>query len=146
MCNPYQNSIYTYKVAIIIDMMPTETATKVFYEKSCSWKNSQYSGESTFLIKSLAHNFIEKWQQRRCFPVNIAKCLRTSILENGCEWQLQYQEPNKTRTYNIAFPTWNIEMNNLYKSGLGQLQVIFVLTEANKGENFENIASLFSSV
>ena len=27
----------------------------------------------------------EKKLQRRCFPVNIAKCLKTSILKNICE-------------------------------------------------------------
>ena len=30
-------------------------------------------------------NFIKKRLQRRCFPVNIAKLLRTSILKNICE-------------------------------------------------------------
>ena len=32
------------------------------------------------------NNFIEKRLQHRCFPVNIAKFLRTSILKKICEW------------------------------------------------------------
>ena len=35
---------------------------------------------SLFLIK-----FIKKWLQRRCFSVNIAKFLRTSIIKNICK-------------------------------------------------------------
>ena len=40
---------------------------------------------SLFLIKSQAWDFIEKRLQHRCFPVNIAKFLRTPILKNICE-------------------------------------------------------------
>ena len=38
-----------------------------------------------------AYNFIKKRVQHRCFPVNITKLLRTSILKNivkGCFCQL----------------------------------------------------------
>ena len=35
-------------------------------------------------------NFIKKRLQHRCFPVNIAKFLRTAILNNICERQLLY--------------------------------------------------------
>ena len=37
---------------------------------------------------SLYSNFIKKRLQQRCFLVNIAKFLRTPILENICEWLL----------------------------------------------------------
>ena len=32
-----------------------------------------------------AYNFIKKWLQHRCFPLNFAKFLRTPILYNNCE-------------------------------------------------------------
>ena len=35
-----------------------------------------------------AYNFIKNRLQHRCFPVNIAKILRTNNLKSICEWQL----------------------------------------------------------
>ena len=40
---------------------------------------------SLFLIKLQAYNFIKKRLRQRCFPVQFAKILRTSILKNICE-------------------------------------------------------------
>ena len=37
---------------------------------------------SLFLIKLQGFNFIKKGLQHRCFPVNIAKFLRTAFLEH----------------------------------------------------------------
>ena len=59
---------------------------QVFYKKSFL-KNSQYSQKSTcvgvsFCIKKQAfslQNFIKKTLQHRCFPVNIAKFLKTPV-------------------------------------------------------------------
>ena len=41
-----------------------------------------------FKIGVNAHNFMGKWLQRKCFPVNIEKCFRTPILKSICEWLL----------------------------------------------------------
>ena len=55
----------------------------------------QYSQESTCaesLLNTIAGlqpcNYIKKYLQHRCFPVNIVKFLRTSILRNICEQML----------------------------------------------------------
>ena len=41
-----------------------------------------------FLIKFETCNAVKKRLQLRCFPVNIAKFLRTPILKNICKWLL----------------------------------------------------------
>ena len=48
---------------------------------------SQYSQENIFAAVSClkVYSFIKKRLQYRCFPVNIAKFLRTSILKNICQ-------------------------------------------------------------
>ena len=52
---------------------------------------------SLFLMKLKACNFIKKRLQQKCFPVNIAKFLRTPILKNICEWLLlNYFSPFQT--------------------------------------------------
>ena len=58
-------------------------------------KISQYSQKKTcagvfqVCVEGLqARYFIKKRLQHRCFPVNIAKFLRTPILKNICEWLL----------------------------------------------------------
>ena len=50
--------------------------------------------ESLFL-ESL-FSFIKKVTPVRCFPENIAKFLRTSILKNNCERLLQQQQATST--------------------------------------------------
>ena len=61
-----------------------EAATRVVLYKKLLLKISQYSQENTCVEAS----FIKRRFQRRCFPVNIAKCLRTPILKNNCKWLL----------------------------------------------------------
>ena len=60
---------------------------EVFCKKRCSQKYRQYH-RKTPVLESLfnkvagpkPYNFIEKWLKNRCFPKNIAKFLRTPIL------------------------------------------------------------------
>ena len=48
------------------------------------WKKAPH--RKTLVMESLyACNFIKKWLQHRCFPVNFAKLSRTSTLCNICE-------------------------------------------------------------
>ena len=54
---------------------------EVFYNKKLFLKISQYSQENT----RVSCNFIIKRLQHRCFPVNIAKFLGTSIMKTICE-------------------------------------------------------------
>ena len=44
--------------------------------------------ESLFNQVAGLKGFIKKRLQNKCFPVNIAKFLRTTILKNICEWWL----------------------------------------------------------
>ena len=61
-------------------------------------------------------NFIKKRLQHRCFPVNIAKSLRTPVLKNICERLFE------------RFPTW---ANNI-TSNIGSEEDIFSKTKQNK--------------
>ena len=57
------------------------------------------------MLQSLfkAYNFIEKRLQHRCFPVNIAKLLRTPILKNICEWLLLYFWNPNYKSNNVIY-------------------------------------------
>ena len=46
-------------------------------------------------VQELLKNAIKKRLQHRCFPINIAKFLRTSILKNICERLLLHTGPSK---------------------------------------------------
>ena len=61
-----------------------EAATRIVLYKKLHLKILQYSQENTCVGVLL----IKRRFQDRCFPVNIAKCLRTPILKNNCEWLL----------------------------------------------------------
>ena len=66
------------------------TATRGVLEKKLLFIISQYSQENScvggfFLIKLQAFSFIKKRLQHSCFPVNIAKFLRTPILKKICK-------------------------------------------------------------
>ena len=50
-----------------------------------------------------ACNFIKKRLQQRCFPVNIAKFLRTPILKNICERLLLESYRSNSKTQNLLF-------------------------------------------
>ena len=50
-----------------------------------------------------ACNFIKKRLQQRCFPVNIAKFLRTPILKNICERLLLESSRSNSKTQNLLF-------------------------------------------
>ena len=64
----------------------------MFCKKSCSEKYNNIN-RKTLVLKSLFNkftglqsgNFITKTLQHRCFPVNIVKFLKTSILKDICE-------------------------------------------------------------
>ena len=66
-----------------------------FALKQLFLKISQYSQENTTC------NFIKKRLQYRCFPVNIAKFLWTSILNNICERLLLQVEMSKFKISQI---------------------------------------------
>ena len=56
--------------------------------QSCSLEKTVLKNFAIFTGKHLcwtAFNFLKKWLQHRCFPVNIAKFLRTLILMKICE-------------------------------------------------------------
>ena len=67
---------------------------------------------SLFLICLKACNFIKKTLQHRCFPMNIAKFLRTPILRNIWEQLLL-----ETQTY-ITYP-WSALLSLVEKSLIG---------------------------
>ena len=67
---------------------------------------------SLFLICVKACNFIKKTLQHRCFPMNIAKFLRTPILRNIWEQLLL-----ETQTY-ITYP-WSALLSLVEKSLIG---------------------------
>ena len=69
-----------------------EAATGGVLRKEVLLKILQYLQENTCVgvfLKQVTglqvYNFIKKRLQHRCFPVNIAKFLRTPILKNICE-------------------------------------------------------------
>ena len=69
---------------------------EVFYKKSC-FQNFPNIHRKTPVLESLfnkvaglkACNFISNRLQHMCFPVNIAKLFKASILKNICQRQLQ---------------------------------------------------------
>ena len=62
---------------------------RIFFRRNhrrCSIKKAVLKNFAKFTGKQLkACNFIKKRLQHRCFPVNIAKFLRTPILKNICK-------------------------------------------------------------
>ena len=79
--------------------MLEKQSLEVFYKKICSQKFPNIH-RKTSVLESLfnkvaglqACNFIKKRYQHRCFPVNISKFSRTSILKNICVRLLVYFE------------------------------------------------------
>ena len=65
----------------------------IFTGKHLVWSLFLYENSGLHACK-----FIKERLQHRCFPVNIAKFLRTFFLNNICEWLSEY------------FPTW---INNI---------------------------------
>ena len=66
---------------------------EVFCEKRCSYEFRNIHRKATVLDSLFTKvaglkvcSFIKKRLQHRCFPVNIAKFLRTPILKNICKW------------------------------------------------------------
>ena len=85
----WKRSIYTVNIFKSYNNRGVpEAANRVVLWKSCSWTFRNIYRKTTvleFLFNKVAGlkacKFSEKWLQRRCFPVNFAKCLRTSILK-----------------------------------------------------------------
>ena len=82
---------------------------QVFYKKAALKTFVIFRGKnlcwSLFFNKSAVSqswNFIKKWLQHRCFPVNIAKFLRTPVVKNICE-----------RMFN-RFSTWINNIRNIW--------------------------------
>ena len=78
-------SYWKYNVLILLKLHGTtehlqKQPLEVFYKNACSEQFCNFTGKH---LK--ACNFIKKRLQRKFFPVNIAKFLRTPILENICE-------------------------------------------------------------
>ena len=61
--------------------------TEVLYEKSCFENFAIITGKH-LCCSLLSTNFIKKRFQQICFPVNIAKFLKTPTSKNNCEWLL----------------------------------------------------------
>ena len=59
----------------------------MFYEKGVYKKIAIFKGKRLIGVFSVIQtcNFIEKRRQNRCFPLNIAKLLRTPILKKICK-------------------------------------------------------------
>ena len=76
--------IISFHLALLFLLTPPEAGTGVVLYKKLLLKILQYSQENTCVGVS----FIKRRVQHRCFPVNIAKCLRTPILKNSYEWRL----------------------------------------------------------
>ena len=66
---------------------------EVFHTKYCNIQRKIPELESLFNKAAGLEtcNFIKKGLQLRCFPLNIAKFLRTFILENICEQRLLWK-------------------------------------------------------
>ena len=72
--------------------------------------------ENTLYRKTLENNFIKKWLQRKCFPLNFEKRSRTTILQNMCEqtffWLCEHLWCNKVLPYpcsikDVVLLFWN---------------------------------------
>ena len=72
----------------------SEAATWVFFEKELFLKVSQYLQENTW-FESIFNKFTDL--RHRCFLVNIAKFLRTPIMEAIWEWLFLKPSPLKPR-------------------------------------------------
>ena len=58
-------------------------------QNRCSWKFCYIHRKTTVLAEGLKTcNFFKKRLQHRCFPVNIAKCLRTALFIEHLWWLL----------------------------------------------------------
>ena len=62
---------------------------EVFCKKSVLNYFAVFPGKHLSWSISLIDSFIKKRLQHSCFPVHIAKCLKTPILKNVSEWLLQ---------------------------------------------------------
>ena len=62
---------------------------EVFCKKSVLNYFAVFPGKHLSWSISLIDSFIKKRLQHSCFPVHIAKCLKTPILKNISEWLLQ---------------------------------------------------------
>ena len=67
----------------------SEEATGDVLQKICSWQENTCVGDTFWQsCRPKACSVITKRLQRRCFPINIAKLLRTPTLKNIYEWLL----------------------------------------------------------
>ena len=89
---PGVNCIYKNTCAFIFLWWNQKQPPEVFYKKAVLKSFAIFTRKhlcwSLFLIK-LFLNFIQKRHKHRWFPLNIAKFLRTPILQNICELLLQ---------------------------------------------------------
>ena len=93
---------------IIIKKLITEAAVRRCSSKKVLLKTLQYSQEATMLeapfnkVASLKIcNFIKKRLQHRCFPLKIAKFLRTPIFTEHLRWLLQFKSSGEANKWRI---------------------------------------------
>ena len=97
---------------------------EVLYKKSCSKKICNIQGKTPELESLFnkaaglkAYNFIKKRLQLSCFPLNIAKFLRTPILKNICKRLLHVTclflyLPKRSENDNLRYFQWVYKATN----------------------------------
>ena len=69
--------------------------------------------------------FIRKILQHRCFPVNIAKVLRTPVLKNICEWLLLNGFERWLSWYSFVLFFYSFYISKVFTIGPSGLKIIF---------------------
>ena len=124
-------------------------------------RTSQYSQESTCIevfsneVASLKDcNYIKKRLQHGCFPVNIAKFLRTAFLTEHLRWLLLYFRHYKTRkhsqkkrkeTFTVSFliSIWDLEIKQIiiHEDHCIRTYVFFILLSCSCGKFEETLVT-----
>ena len=99
--------VYTFKKGAEFLLEIIHLACSQNFSKNWHWTNWKLAKQNLTLICSPTYtdtyplvclqacNFIKMRLQKRCVPVNIAKCLRTPILKNICERLLRNLLPTR---------------------------------------------------
>ena len=83
-------------------------------------------------------NFIKKRLQHRCFPVNIEKFLKTSILKNICKWLLLLQS-----SYHRKITICNIVLISSVRAKIAQETYLCNVQTTFHGEIIYNFAWIY---
>ena len=104
------------------------TATRNFLYKNCSSKFRNIHWKTPVLQSHFNKVAVKKRPQQRCFPVNIAKCLKTPILKSICHrllrgcffvWNPSHHSPFSPVTLTVK--TENTITNWLYLKAYRQI-------------------------